>query len=77
VRCVVSRQGGVGWGGGVVVLPNRPRPPLLQHRGSMPGPASGKTARRLQQCDDTAGGEEDRVRSSSSSDCDSCVCEDR
>jgi hypothetical protein len=54
----------VGWGvGGVVVLPSSPRPPLRQHRGSLPGPVSGKTARRLQQHGDAGGGgEEDRVR---------------
>ncbi len=65
------------WGGVVVVMqPSRPRPPLRQHRGSMPGPASGKTARRLQQRGYTACGEEDRVRRRSGSDSDSCVCED-
>jgi hypothetical protein len=70
---------GLGGLGGTVVRPNRPRPPRRQHQGSMPGPASGKTARRLQQRGNTAGGEEDRVRRrrSLSSDGDSCVCEDR
>ncbi len=66
-----------GWGvGGLVVLPSRPRPSRWQHRENMPGPASGKTARRLQQRGDTAAGEEDRVHRRSGSDGD-CVCEDR
>ena len=68
--------GGLG-GGGMVVRPSSPRPPRRRHRGSMPAPVSGKTARGLQQRGAAAGGEEDRVRRRGGSDGDSCVCEDR
>ena len=75
--CQVWLVGGVGVGWGVVVRPSSPRPPRRQHQGSMPGPVSGKTARRLQQRGVTAGGREDRVRRRGGSDGNSCVCEDR
>jgi hypothetical protein len=69
--------GGVGWGGGVVVQSDGPRPPRRRHRGGTPVVVSSETPERLQQRDDAAGGREGRALHRGGSDGDSCVRCDR
>jgi hypothetical protein len=53
--------GEVGWGGGVVVQSDGPRPPGRRHWGGTPVVVSSQTPERLQQRDNAGGGSENRA----------------
>jgi hypothetical protein len=66
-----------GWGGGMIVRSDSPRPPRRRHRGGTPVLMPNEASKRLQQCDDTASGGEGRVVHRGSSDDVSCARDDR